>query len=103
MIANGAEQTDTARSLASLSLDSLLIASEKNEAIAIKAQWRAFVSQLKSAMKEAGVSNDDMAKRMNVTRSEFDLLITSDGDLVPLGFFHRAANIVGRNIKLELV
>lgn len=89
----------------SLSLDDLIVENDQNQnqALAVKALWRAFISQLKCAMKEADISTDDMARRMNVTNAEFNLLMTSNGNMIPLELLQRAADAVGRNIKLELV
>jgi len=68
-----------------------------------KAVKRVLAFQLAAAMKEQGVSKVEMAKRLETSRSQLDRLLDPENDAVTLGILTRAANAVGRNIKLELV
>ena len=66
-----------------------------------KAQWRALISKLKQAMSEENINKADMARRMNMTKADFEAFMTCGGDVIPLTLLHRAAGIVGRTVRLE--
>jgi len=44
-----------------------------------------------------------MAKRMHTSRSQLDRLLDPDNDKVQLDTLNRAAAIVGKRLKIELV
>jgi len=64
---------------------------------------RVLAFQLKTAMKEQHISKVEMAKRLDTSRSQLDRLLDPDNDSVTLSVLARAAQAVGRTIKLELV
>lgn len=59
--------------------------------------------QLRQAMKEQKISKIEMARRMNTSRSQLDRLLDPANDAVSLEALARAAAVVGREIRLELV
>lgn len=54
-------------------------------------------------MKEQNLSKAEMARRMHTSRASLDRLLDSDNDAVTLSTLRRAATVVGREIRLELV
>jgi|ERR1041384_814706 predicted XRE-type DNA-binding protein len=73
---------------------------EEFEAVAIK---EVLAWQLGEAMKAGNLSRRRLAERMKTSRSQVNrLLDPSDGN-VTLTTLQRAAKIVGRSLKLELV
>ena len=87
---------------ADLVLEYLIGTSDHTEYLVAKAQWRALISKLKQAMSEENISKAEMARRMNMTKADFDAFMACGGDVVPFTLLHRAAGIVGRTIKLEI-
>lgn len=59
--------------------------------------------QIAAAMKEQGIDKTAMAARMRTSRAQLNRLLDPDNDGVTLGTLQRAARIVGREIRLELV
>ncbi|WMS45373.1 helix-turn-helix transcriptional regulator (plasmid) [Acuticoccus sp. MNP-M23] len=64
---------------------------------------RVLAFQLAAAMKEQRISKVEMAKRLETSRSQLDRLLDPDNESVSLAVLNRAAQAVGRSIKLELV
>lgn len=64
---------------------------------------RVIAFQLAEAMKEKGISKVAMAQRLKTSRSQLDRLLDPNNGNVTLGTLARAAEIVGRSIRLELV
>jgi hypothetical protein len=64
---------------------------------------RVLAFQLAAAMKEQRISKVEMAKRLETSRSQLDRLLDPSNDSVTLAVLSRAAQVVGRSIKLELV
>ena len=64
---------------------------------------RVLAFQLTTAMKEQHISKVEMANRLDTSRSQLDRLLDPDNDGVTLSVLARAAQAVGRTIKLELV
>lgn len=64
---------------------------------------RVLAFQLTTAMKEQRISKVEMAKRLDTSRSQLDRLLDPNNDGVTLSVLARAAQAVGRTIKLELV
>ncbi|HXC37754.1 MAG TPA: Fis family transcriptional regulator [Burkholderiales bacterium] len=58
--------------------------------------------QLEKAMTERGLSKAGLAKAMHTSRTQVDRLLDPSSD-VTLSSLQRAAALVGRQIKLELV
>jgi len=59
--------------------------------------------QLASAMKERGLTKTAMAERMQTSRRQLDRLFDPAVPSVTLDTLRRAANAVGRTLRVELV
>lgn len=92
------------RSASSLSsLDDLLKQDgklEEFEAVAIK---EVLAWQLGEAMKAGNLSRRRLAERMKTSRSQVNRLLDPKDGNVTLATLQRAAKIVGRSLRLELV
>ena len=73
---------------------------EETTATAIK---RVLARQLEAAMEEQNLSKAEMARRMHTSRASLDRLLDPDNDAVTLSTLRKAAMVVGREIRLELV
>jgi antitoxin HicB len=73
---------------------------EEVQATAIK---RVLAWQLEQAMKQRKITKIEMARRMETSRAQLDRLLDPDNESVTLATLTRAAAIVGRKIRLELV
>jgi antitoxin HicB len=85
------------------SLDNLLKADGKLdefEAVAIK---EVLAWQLGEAMKAGNLSRKRLAERMGTSRSQVSRLLDPKDGNVTLSTLQRAAKIVGRSLRLELV
>lgn len=85
------------------SFDSFLRAEgvyDETLAVAIK---RVLAWQIEQVMKKEAVSKTEMARRMNISRSQLDRLLDPKNDAVIVETLARAAHALGRNLKLELV
>src|SRR5690349_17222181 len=93
-----------ARSAANLStLDDFLAAEgklEEFEAVAVK---EVLAWQIGEAMKARKLSRKGMAERMRTSRSQIGRLLDPKDGNVTLATLQRAATIVGRKLRLELV
>ena len=73
---------------------------EKVSAIAIK---RVVARQVEAAMEQKGLTRVEMAWRMRTSRSALDRLLDPDNDAITLTTLQKAATVVKRHIRLELV
>jgi DNA-binding Xre family transcriptional regulator len=73
---------------------------EQVHATAIK---RVIAWQLGEAMKARGMTKTEMARQMNTSRSQLNRLLDPEIDAVELQTLARAAKILGRSLRLELV
>jgi hypothetical protein len=73
---------------------------EEVSAIAIK---RVVARQVETAMEQKGLTKAEMARRMHTSRAALDRLLDPDNDGVTLATLRKAAAVVGREIRLELV
>jgi antitoxin HicB len=64
---------------------------------------RVLARQVADAMKERQLSKAEMAKRMRTSRAALDRLLDPDNDAVTLSTLQKAAAVVGREIRLELI
>jgi predicted XRE-type DNA-binding protein len=64
---------------------------------------RVLAWQLEQAMENLHLNKVEMARRMHTSRSQLDRLLDPDNDKVQLDALNRAASIVGKRLKLELV
>ena len=58
--------------------------------------------QIKVAMDKQGLSKTEMAARMKTSRRQLDRLLDPDNPSVTLSTLRRAANAVGRSLRVEL-
>src|SRR5262245_48159493 len=70
------------------------------QAIAVK---RAVASQIEQAMSENGLTKAEMARRMETSRSQLNRLLDPETESVTLDTLTRAAQAVGRRVRVELV
>ncbi len=64
---------------------------------------RVLARQIEAAMREQNVSKAQMARRMRTSRAALDRLLDPGYDAVTLATLQKAAQAVGRQIRLELV
>lgn len=72
---------------------------EETEEVAIK---RVLAWQIAEAMKEKGLTKTAMAALMHTDRRQLDRLLDPNNGSVTLGTLTRAANAVGRTLRIEL-
>ncbi|MUL39320.1 helix-turn-helix domain-containing protein [Gloeocapsopsis dulcis] len=70
------------------------------EAIALK---RAIAWQVKQAMAEKKLTKTALAKQMKTSRSSIDRLLDPDNPSVTIDTIERAAAVVGKRVRMELV
>jgi antitoxin HicB len=73
---------------------------EEVEAVAIK---RVIAWQLAEIMRTKRISKKTMAARMHTSRSQLDRLLDPENAAVHLATITRAAKVVGKKIRIELV
>ncbi len=73
---------------------------EEFEAIAIK---EVLAWQLAEAMKAGKISRKSLSERMNTSRSQISRLLDPNDGNVTISTLQRAAQMVGRTLRLELV
>ncbi len=73
---------------------------EETRQVAVK---RVLAWQLQEAMKAQHLNKVEMAKRLKTSRAQLDRLLDPDNDKVQLDTLNRAAAVVGKHIRLELV
>lgn len=59
--------------------------------------------QLVEAMRSQSLSKRKMAQRLKTSRTQIDRLLDPDNDSVTLGTLGRAARLLGKRVRLELV
>jgi plasmid maintenance system antidote protein VapI len=64
---------------------------------------RVVARQVEEAMKEKHLTRTEMARRMHTSRAALDRLLDPDYEGVTLTTLRKAAAVVGREIRLELV
>ena len=83
--------------------DSLLAEDGTLEAVAARAIKRVIARQLRALMQDEGVTKVALASKMQTSRSQLDRLLDPENDAVTLDTLVRAAQAVGRRLRLELV
>ena len=73
------------------------------EEVTARAIKRVIARQLDALMKEQGISKTKLAKSMKTSRAQLDRLLDPENESVTLGTLTRAAQAVGRNLRMELV
>ena len=64
---------------------------------------RVVARQVEAAMQKKGLTKAEMARRMHTSRAALDRLLDPDNTAVTLITLQKAAIVVGREIRLELV
>ena len=73
------------------------------EDVTARAIKRVIARQLGVVMADQGLTKSSLAKRMKTSRAQLDRLLDPENESVTLGTLARAAQAVGRNLRMELV
>jgi DNA-binding Xre family transcriptional regulator len=73
------------------------------EEVTARAIKRVIARQLDALMQEQGLTKSSLAKRMKTSRAQLDRLLDPDNESVTLDTLTRAAQAVGRQLRMELV
>jgi antitoxin HicB len=73
------------------------------EEVTARAIKRVIARQLDALMHDQGLTKTSLAKRMKTSRAQLDRLLDPDNESVTLATLTRAAQAVGRNLRMELV
>ena len=73
---------------------------EKVSASAIK---RVIARQVEAAMQQKGITKVEMARRMHTSRAALDRLLDPEHEAITLNTLQKAAAVLGRQVRLELV
>lgn len=73
---------------------------EETSAVAVK---KVLAWQLEQAMRKEGLNKNEMAKRMRTSRSQLDRILDPGNAKIQLDTVFKAAHVLGRGVKLELV
>ena len=83
-------------------LDALLGAEGVREAVKAEALTRVVAWQLSQEMERQGMTKAALAERMHTSRAQVDRILKAKGN-VTVETLQRAAALVGRELRLELV
>ena len=70
------------------------------EAVALK---RVLAFQLEQEMKRSGLTKSQLANKMETSRSAVDRLLDPENQAVTLRTLERAAGVLGKRLRLELI
>lgn len=84
-------------------LDSLLREDGIYEEVTAGAIKRVLARQLEAAMREQKLSRTEMARQMHTSRAALNRLLDPENESVTLATLQKAAVVVGREIRLELI
>ncbi len=84
-------------------LDDFLDAEGTREAFQAVAIKEVLAWQLTQAMKDQNMSQNQLAKRMETSRSQVVRLLDPKDGNVTISTLQRAAEVVGRKIRLEII
>jgi antitoxin HicB len=73
------------------------------EEVTARAIKRVIARQLDALMRDQGLTKTTLAKRMKTSRAQLDRLLDPDNESVTLDTLARAAQAVGRHLRMELV
>lgn len=73
------------------------------EGVTARAIKRVLVRQLDELMRREDISKTELASRMKTSRAQLDRLLDPENESVTLGTLARAAQAVGRHLRMELV
>ncbi len=85
------------------SLDDFLKEEGIYEEVTARAIKRVIARQLDVLMEEEGLTKTELARRMKTSRAQLDRLLDPHNESVTLGTLARAAQAVGRQLRMELV
>jgi antitoxin HicB len=85
------------------SFDDLLKEEGIYEEVTARAIKRVIARQLDALMQDQGITKSDLAKRMQTSRAQLDRLLDPENESVTLATLTRAAQAVGRQLRMELV
>lgn len=85
------------------SFDDYLKQENLYEEVTARAIKRVIARQLDALMQDQGLTKSSLAKRMKTSRAQLDRLLDPDNESVTLATLTRAAQAVGRNLRMELV
>lgn len=74
-----------------------------HRAPAVASVKRRVARQVEAAMRQRGLSKAEMARRMHTSRAALNRLLDPENDSVTLSTLLKAAAVVGRELRLELV
>jgi DNA-binding phage protein len=73
------------------------------EGVTARAIKRVIARQLDALMQEQGISKTELAKAMKTSRAQLDRLLGPNKGSATIESLQRAAKIVGRELRLQLV
>ncbi len=73
------------------------------EEVTARAIKRVLARQLDALMLDQKITKTALAKRMHTSRAQLDRLLDPENESVTLGTLARAAQAVGRQLRMELV
>jgi antitoxin HicB len=73
------------------------------ESVTARAIKRVLVRQLDDLMRREEITKTELATRMKTSRAQLDRLLDPENESVTLGTLARAAQAVGRHLRMELV
>ena len=73
------------------------------EEVTARAIKRVIARQLDALMQHQGLTKSTLAKRMKTSRAQLDRLLDPNNESVTLDTLTRAAQAVGRQLRMELV
>jgi DNA-binding Xre family transcriptional regulator len=85
------------------SFDDFLKEDGMYEEVTGRAIKRVIARQLDALMKEQRVTKSELAKRMATSRAQLDRLLDPENESVTLATLTRAAQAIGRQLRMELV
>jgi antitoxin HicB len=71
--------------------------------VTARAIKRIIARQLDTLMQDEGLTKSALAKRMQTSRAQLDRLLDPENESVTLATLTRAAQAVGRHLRMELV
>lgn len=71
--------------------------------VTARAIKRVIARQLDALMADEGITKAELAKRMKTSRTQLDRLLDPENESMTLGTLTRAAEAVGRQLRMELV
>jgi antitoxin HicB len=73
------------------------------EEVTARAIKRVIARQLDALMHDQGLTKSSLARRMKTSRAQLDRLLDPNNEAVTLGTLTRAAQAVGRQLRMDLV